>query len=442
MATKWVKTAHRGLRYHEHPTRRHGKKRDRYYAVRFRCDHELHEYGIGWWSDGIPEEARRNDPDMGFEEYAISRLKLYKANAKTGTGPKSPKETRVIATARREQAEAEKIRAEKENVTFHDFMTNTYLPQSKLDKQEKTYKSEEMLYRLHLAGTIGPLPFGKISPFHLERIKKDMSEKAHGKQKNRKLSDRTIQYALQITRHVFNTARKLGIYAGESPTKAVKWPKLDNMKLRYLSITEAETLLAALAVKSQKLHDLSMLSLHCGLRFGELAKLTWSCVNWDAGTLAVLDAKTGSRTAYLTAPAKAMLQVRKKSQEAAAKKVGKEVAPDELIFPKRSGKDGIMDQSSKVFTDTVKELKFNLGVTDRKQKVTFHTLRHSFATHLYESTHDLYLTQRSLGHATSTMTARYAKMSESRLREGAAALEKAFIENAAKRTEQLVNFSK
>ena len=63
---------------------------------------------------------------------------------------------------------------------------------------------------------------------------------------DKKKSDRTIQYALQLTRHVFNTARKLGVYAGESPTKAVKWPTLDNMKLRYLSIDEAEKLLATL----------------------------------------------------------------------------------------------------------------------------------------------------------------------------------------------------
>lgn len=95
-----------------------------------------------------------------------------------------------------------------------------------------------------------------------------------------------------------------------------------------------------------------------------------------------------------------------------------------------------MAQASKVFADTVNELKMNEGVFDRKQKVTFHTLRHSFATHLYESTHDLYLTQRSLGHATGAMTARYAKMSENRLREGAQALEKAFAANGEKQAEQ------
>lgn len=168
--------------------------------------------------------------------------------------------------------------------------------------------------------------------------------------------------------------------------------KLDNMKLRYLSIDEAEKLLAALAAKSQNLHDIALLSLHCGLRFGEIAVLRWSCVNWEAGTMAVLNAKTGSRTAYLTAPAKAMLESRKSGK------------PNELIFPKRSGKDGSMAQASKVFADTVKELGLNESITDRKQKVTFYTLRHTMATHLYESTHDLYLTQRSLGHATSTMT--------------------------------------
>ena len=114
----------------------------------------------------------------------------------------------------------------------------------------------------------------------------------------------------------------------------------------------------------------------------------------------------------------------------------KQGKPDELIFPKRSGKDGTMAQASKVFADTVNELKMNEGVFDRKQKVTFHTLRHSFATHLYESTHDLYLTQRSLGHATGAMTARYAKMSENRLREGAQALEKAFVANGEKQAGQ------
>jgi integrase len=408
---EWIGTKFKGVRYRQHSDRKHGVKWDRYFSIRYQADGKRIEEGLGWASEGWTEEK------------AALKLAELKTAARTGEGPTRLAEKRQIEDKRKKAEREAQEQAEKENITFGTFMTETYLPQSKHDKKERTYKIEEMLYRLHLADTIGGLPFGKISAFQLERIKKDMADKG--------LSDRTIQYCLQVTRHVFHTARKLGVYAGESPTNAVKWPKLDNMKLRYLSIDEAERLLAALAAKSQSLHDIALLSLHCGLRFGEIAALTWSCVNWTAGTLAILDAKTGSRTAYLTEKAKAMLQAREQGR------------PDELIFPKRSGKAGTMAQASKVYNETVKELGFNESIVDRKMKVDFHTLRHTFATHLYENTSDLYLTQRSLGHTTPTMTQRYAKMSENRLREGAAALERAFEANGKEgQGGQVVNFEK
>jgi len=412
MPVEWKGTKFQGVRFYEHANRKHGVKFDRYFSIRYQANGKRVEEGLGWSSEGWTEEK------------AALKLAELKTAAKTGEGPARLADKRKIEDKRKEaEREAEK-QAARENVTFETFMTETYLPQSKRDKKERTYKIEEMLYRRHLADIIGGLPFVNISAFHLERVKKDMADKG--------LSDRTIQYALQLTRHAFHTARKLGIYAGESPTDAVKWPRLDNMKLRYLNISEAERLLEALAAKSQTLHDVALLSLHCGLRFGEIAVLKWSCINYEAGTLAILNAKTGSRTAYLTKRAKAMLEARKQGK------------PNELIFPKRSGKDGEMVQASKVFTLTVKELGFNNGITDRKQKVTFHTLRHTYATHLYENTSDLYLTQRSLGHSTGTMTARYAKMSENRLREGAAALEKAFTANGKREGKgaEVVNFEK
>lgn len=424
MAVIWKGTNFTGVRYYEHLTRKHGVGKDKYYAIRYQRDGKRMEEGIGWTSEIDPKDKKH----WTAEKAAIVLAELKEAARGLEKGAVRLSERRNIEDKRKAAEQEQKERTEKDNITFGDFMTKTYLPQSKLDKKKRTYAVEEMLYRGYIADTIGTLPFNKISAFHLERIKKDMAD--------RKKSDRTIQYVLQLTRQTFNTARKLGVYVGESPTKAVKWPKLDNMKLRYLSISEAETLLAALAAKSQNLHDTALLSLHCGLRFGEIAALTWSCVNSDAGTLAILNAKTGSRTAYLTERTKAMLENRTQGK------------PGELIFPKRTKTtDGGMAQASKTFARVVKKLKLNQGVSDRKQKITFHSLRHSYATHLYESTHDLYLTQRSLGHATGTMTARYAKMSENRLREGAAALEKAFTANAAKQTKQdqtekVVNFTK
>jgi len=391
----------KGVRYYEHPTRKHGVAKDKYFAIRCQRNGKRTEEGIGWTSERDPKDKK----NWTAEKAALILAELKGAARGLSEGPSSLAEKREKAKAEKKVQQAEQERLEKENITFGSFMTETYLPQCQRDKKNKTYINEEGLYRLHLAGTIGDLPFGKINAFHLERIKKDMTD--------HKLSGRTIQYVLQLTRQAFHIARKLGVYAGESPTKNIRWPKLDNMKLRYLSADEAERLLEALAARSKTLHDAALLSLNCGLRFGEIATLKWSCVDLEAGTLAILNAKAGSRIAYLTERAKEMLRQRE---------TGK---PDDLIFKKRSGTKGPMAQASKVFNDVVDDLNLNKGSKDAKQMVTFHSLRHTYATHLYESTHDLYLTQRSLGHASGEMTKRYAKMNESRLREGAEAIEKA-----------------
>ena len=99
------------LRYYEHATRKHGKKKDRHYSIRIKVDGKDYTYRIGWWSDGIPEEARQNDPDIGFEEYCLSQMKLYKTNIKAGTtGPKSSQEKRKITAEKEAQKREEQGR--------------------------------------------------------------------------------------------------------------------------------------------------------------------------------------------------------------------------------------------------------------------------------------------------------------------------------------------
>lgn len=110
---KWIKTAHKGLRYYEHETRRHGKRRDRYYSTRFKVDGKDYTYGIGWCSDGIPEDVEGADQNMTFEEYCLSRLKTFKTNVKAGQGPKSPKEQRKVAAEKEAQAKVEQAEREK-----------------------------------------------------------------------------------------------------------------------------------------------------------------------------------------------------------------------------------------------------------------------------------------------------------------------------------------
>ncbi len=416
MAGQWQKTAHAGLRYREHESRKHGKKKDRYYAVRFRLDGGLKEYGVGWLSDGIPEAYLKEEPNLGFEEYCLKRMREFKNNVKIGEGPQSPKEQREIAKKKRDQEEAARLQAEKEAITLQSFFDGTYLEMARADKKESSVKRERGLFNVWIRPAIGGTAIKDISPFQLEQLKRDMTS---GKQ-----SPRSIEYALSVIRQIFNTAKRLGAYTGDNPTAKIKFPKPDNGRMRFLTRTEADDLLNALKAKSQDVYDVTLLSLHCGLRFGEIKALTWQDVNLEKGTLTIRDAKAGSRYAFLTKQAKEMFETREKGK------------PSEPVF---QGHKGQLNLLSHTFYRTVDELKLNAGIDDRRLRVCFHTCRHTYASWLIEQGQDLYTVQKLLGHKTNIMTQRYSHISENKFREAAAALSEAA---AAKQAGKVVNFPK
>lgn len=53
---------------------------------------------------------------------------------------------------------------------------------------------------------------------------------------------------------------------------------------------------------------------------------------------------------------------------------------------------------------------FNRGVKDARQRVTFHTLRHTFASWMAQAGTPLLVLKDLLGHKTLAMVARYAKL--------------------------------
>ncbi|HDR14082.1 MAG TPA: hypothetical protein ENN79_01070 [Desulfobacteraceae bacterium] len=72
----------------------------------------------------------------------------------------------------------------------------------------------------------------------------------------------------------------------------------------------------------------------------------------------------------------------------------------------------------------------NEGVEDRRQKVTFHTLRHTFASWLVEDGTDLFTVKELLGHADYKMTSRYSHIAADGLRAAVRRLDKAPAEKA------------
>jgi integrase len=58
----------------------------------------------------------------------------------------------------------------------------------------------------------------------------------------------------------------------------------------------------------------------------------------------------------------------------------------------------------------VNELQLNDNVVDDRQKVVFHTLRHTFASWLVQAGTPIYTVANLMGHSTIAMTQRYAHL--------------------------------
>lgn len=240
-------------------------------------------------------------------------------------------------------------------------------------------------------------------PYRKNQIKNDQKGRA----------PRSIEYTLAIIRQVFNYAKRTDLFTGDNPVSKVKIPRTDNRRVRFLTHEEADTLLKELMKKSKQVHDMALMSLHSGARAGEIFSLTWGCVDLETGTMLLKDTKnTSSRTAFITQAVKDMLTGIKPDH----------AGRDDLVFPGRGGVR--MVQISKTFKRTVDDL-FNEGVDDPRERVFFHSLRHTFASWLVMEGVDLYKVKELLGHKDLTMTQRYAHLAPDSLRGAINVLEEA-----------------
>lgn len=382
-ATRTNGEPYRGVRYREHPSRKHGLHPDRYYFLKFWARGRTMTEGVGWASEGTkPSDAHK-------------RLIDIKAAIKAGTY-ETPAERKAREESERQAKEEQDAESERAALTFGEVFEGHFFPYSKSQKRNaKSWQREEALFRLWIKPVIGKKALADVAPFDLEKIRSKMKKAGR--------SARSITYAFQLIRQVFRYAQKNGLFSGEIPTTKVDWPKFDNMRVRYLTEEEAALLLEELLSRSQDLHDMAALSLFTGMRAGEIFSLTWACVDLQNGTLTLLDTKNGrTRTVFLNEPAQAILE---------AKAPGK---PEDLVFPGRGGVKIV--QASDAFNRAVDKLGFNNGITDRRQRVTFHTLRHTHASWLVNGGTPIYTVQRLLGHRDLSTTARYSHTSDETLK--------------------------
>ena len=376
----------KGIRYREHPTRKHGAIPDRYFTICFQHKKERKEEGFGWLSEGNTLKK------------AILRLAELRDAAEHPDGTPKPtrlSEAREAEEARREREALEKARQEKENLTFGQYFTGIYFPTV---KDKKKGPKESSHFRLWIDPAIGAIPLKDLRPLHLERLRKTLIEA--------KKAPRTIQYVFSTVRVVWNHATKNRVIQGDSPTKGVTKPKIDNRRIRTLDLEEAGEFLTYLKGKNLSVYRMATLSFFMGLRAGEIFNLRWKNLDRTKGLLWCMDSKSGkSRPVYMPDQAKAIFFEMDPKE------------PEALIFPGPGGK--VLREIPMPFRTAVKKLGFNEGITDRRERFCFHSLRHSAASLFVESGVDLYTVKEILGHGSISLTERYSHIADTALKDAA-----------------------
>jgi integrase len=205
----------------------------------------------------------------------------------------------------------------------------------------------------------------------------------------KKLSPQTIYHCLSLLRRVLNRSKEWELYSGQMP--AFKMPKFDNKRLRFLSPQEAERLLHFLKYSHLDWYDIAIVALNTGLRAGEIFKLTSMDVQLEKNLLVVLDTKIeNNRVVPLNIHSRAALERNLNPW-----------SPSSRIFS---------HNSCKTFSRAVEACGFNIGVADRRHRVVFHTLRHTFASWLVQARVPLAVVSQLMGHKNLKMTMRYAHL--------------------------------
>jgi integrase/recombinase XerC len=216
----------------------------------------------------------------------------------------------------------------------------------------------------------------------------------------RGLAAKSVQRRLSAVRSLFNYLARQGIIK-DNPSKGLRPPKAPRKLPQVLDVDEAVRLVELPTDGALGLRDRALLELlySSGLRVSELCLLTWQNLDLDDSLVTVLG--KGSKTRIVPIGSHAIVALRAWREQS---------LPDfnAPVFPGRGG----AFISSRAIQLRMRHLAQQQGIWKR---VYPHLLRHSFASHMLESSSDLRSVQELLGHADIATTQIYTHLDFQRL---------------------------
>jgi integrase len=194
----------------------------------------------------------------------------------------------------------------------------------------------------------------------------------------------TVNRIWTTFRAALNHAFTEGRVASDAAWRKVKpFREVESARVRYLTVAEAKRLINACS--PEDLRPLVQAALQTGARYGELTRLEVRDFNPDAGTVTIRQSKTGkARHVVLTAEGHLLFR------QLTAGRAG-----DELILGRWAKSQQIRPMAEAVQRAAI------------KPRITFHGLRHTWASLAVMSGMPLMVVARNLGHSDTRMVERH-----------------------------------
>jgi integrase/recombinase XerD len=222
------------------------------------------------------------------------------------------------------------------------------------------------------------------------------------------IKSRSTARALSCLRGLYRYMLRENMIA-EDPTLQIQNPKLGRPLPDTLSESEVERLLAAPDVKTViGFRDRTMLEVlyASGLRVSELVGLRLTDINLRQGVVRVMG--KGSKERLVPLGEEAISWVQRYLLEARPDLLKKNLVED-AVFPSSHGKP----MTRQTFWYRIKA---HAATAEIVRKISPHTLRHAFATHLINHGADLRVVQLLLGHSDLSTTQIYTHVAQQRLK--------------------------
>ena len=336
-----------------------------------------------------------------------------KYTIQTVNGPKrktvyGKKKSEVVRELTKAIADADgRIFTEERDMTVETYLERWLTDAVRGTVRESTYSRDKYLVNSHIEPAIGHLKLKNLTALHLQGLYRSLLDSG--------LSGSTVQKAHHVLHKALSQAVRWDLIA-RNPADAVKAPTPSKKAMRPLSAEQARRLLGAASKAGDRLEAFYVLAVHTGMRRGELLALMWEDVELDSNVASLRVRRTLTRTesggAYdlgepktknsrrtirLTRGAVEALRTHRKRQAEEKLKLGGLYGDQGLVFAGEGG--GILNPSN-LRQRSFKPLLKNAGLPD----ISFHDLRHTCASLLFQRNVHPKFVQELLGHSSVAVT--------------------------------------